>query len=71
MNRIAVTSSNIAAIGYSASERVLHVEFIGGRIYEYEGVPETMYTAFMGADSPGKFFAKNIRAGGFVSRQVA
>lgn len=71
MNRIPVTSSNIAAIGYSASEQCLHVEFVGGSIYEYDGVPVSTYEAFLGADSHGKFFAKHIRAAGFAYRQIA
>ena len=57
-----VTSSNLAAIGYDASAKVLHVEFKNGTVYEYTGVPEDTYAALLGAESLGSYFHGHIRS---------
>ena len=48
-----VESSNVAAIGYDADSRELRVQFKGGAIYRYVGVPPEVHTALMGAPSKG------------------
>ena len=59
--RIPVRSSNLASVGYSAFSATLEIEFHGGRIYEYFGVPESVHAGLMAAESHGKFFARHIR----------
>jgi hypothetical protein len=61
MDRIAVSSSNLASIGYDASSATLEVEFKSGEIYQYFEVPAHEYEALMQASSHGTYFNKNIR----------
>lgn len=56
-----VASSSIAAIGYNAEERALWVQFVSGRTYRYDDVPQATYEAFLRADSKGRFFNREIR----------
>jgi len=59
--RIPVDSSNLASVGYNPWTGVLEIEFHGGRVYQYFGVPLAVYLGLMGADSHGKFFHSCIR----------
>ncbi len=61
MERIPVSSSNIASVGYDVETQTLEVEFLHGGIYQYFGVPVEIYEAFMGASSHGQFFHYNIK----------
>lgn len=61
MNRIAVTSSNVASIGYDSESMTLEVEFRSGGIYQYFDVPESVYQALMSASSVGQFLNANIK----------
>ena len=61
MNRTDVKSSNIKSIGYDIKSKMLEVEFIGGRIYQYNNVDSEKHEALMKADSVGKFYAANIK----------
>ncbi len=57
-----VESSNIAAIGYDATEEELHVRFNTGSEYVYFDVPEKIYNDFMDAGSKGRYFATTIKS---------
>lgn len=61
MDRIAVSSSNIRAIGYEASSQTLEVEFKSGSVYQYMGVPQNEYEALMNATSIGRHLNSNIK----------
>lgn len=61
MNRQAVTSSNIASIGYDANSQTLEVEFLNGGVYQYFDVPQHIYNGIMSADSHGQYLAQNIK----------
>jgi len=61
MNRIPVSSSNIAAVGYDPKTQTLEVEFNSGSIYQYFDVPQTIYAAVISAESVGKFFIAQIK----------
>lgn len=61
MNRTEVKSSNIKSVGYDADAKMLEVEFIGGRVYQYLKIDENKYTDLMLAPSIGKFYAINIK----------
>jgi hypothetical protein len=61
MVRKAVSSSNIASIGYDEKNQILEIEFNRGGIYQYVGVPSSVHKALMNADSHGKYFSANIR----------
>lgn len=61
MNRTAVSSSNIASIGYDLSSLTLEIEFTDGSVYQYFDVPQTVYDEFMRAGSKGQFMHANIK----------
>lgn len=61
MKREAVTSSNIAAIGYDATKQELEVEFTSGGIYRYTGVSQEQHDALIAAPSVGKHFGTEIK----------
>lgn len=61
MERITVQSTNIISIGYESDSSTLEIEFRGGGIYQYFGVPQSAYDDFINAGSKGKFFAQNIK----------
>ena len=65
MNRMSVSSSNIASIGFDEASNTLEIEFNNGGIYQYYGVPSSEYQALMSADSHGKYFDVNIKKGGY------
>ena len=54
MQMFPVSSSNLESVGYENG--VLCIAFHGGRIYEYTGVPESVYQGLMTASSHGKYF---------------
>lgn len=57
-----VGSSMILGIGYEPVEQLLEIEFRNGKTYEYYLVPQSVYTDFRDASSPGEFFLKRIRS---------
>lgn len=61
MDRDFVDSSNIESIGYDENSLTLEVEFKGGSVYEYSGVPEHIYIELKEASSVGSYFNQNIR----------
>ena len=61
MERQAVSSTNVAAIGFDAGTETLEVEFHNGGIYQYYGVPEHMFAELMQAPSAGRFFNMYIK----------
>ena len=61
MQRHPVTSSNLHAVGYDARHQILEIEFDGGSVYHYFGVPEEVHDALMSAASKGTYFHDRIR----------
>lgn len=61
MERQRVKSANIASIGYDEDKEILEVEFQGGGVYQFAGVPQTEYQELMTAPSHGKYFAQHIK----------
>ena len=61
MDRIPVSSTNLASVGYEPMSMVLEIEFVGGRIYQYFDVPESEFQQLMRAESHGTYFSANIR----------
>lgn len=60
MERIPVNSSNISSVGYDADSQTLEIGFTNGSVYQYAGVPQSIYEGMMGSDSKGKYFHANI-----------
>lgn len=70
MDREPVVSSSIDSIGYDEATRTLEVEFSGGGVYQYAGVPAQLHERLMSAPSQGRFLAQYIKRGGFSYTQV-
>ncbi len=69
MDRIAVTSRDLAVVGYDREKSMLEVAFRGGGVYEYENVPQDIYDALMKADSHGIYFNDHIKEK-YVTRKI-
>lgn len=61
MERVSVSSSNIASVGYDKEEQTLEVEFNSGAVYQYFQVPVNVYEGLISASSVGKYFNANVR----------
>lgn len=61
MDRVPVSSSNLASIGYEPDTETLEVEFKSSGIYQYFNVPQFMYDRLMESASVGKFFSMEIK----------
>jgi hypothetical protein len=61
VDRLPVSSSNLASVGYDETGQVLEVEFRHGGVYQYIGVSAAVFDEFMAADSLGRYLAKNIK----------
>jgi hypothetical protein len=71
---VPVVSSQIAAVGYDPTARQLVVRFRGSdrypeAIYSYAGVPAEVAAALVAAESPGSYFHRHIRQGGYPYRR--
>ena len=63
MERDAVSSSNLASVGYNPDSETLEVEFAKtGKVYEYYNVPQFMFDRLMDAPSVGVFFNAEIKS---------
>jgi len=60
----------MASVGYSATRRVLEIEFQTGDVYQYLDVPPAVYRALLAAPSKGRFFHSNLD-GVFPHEQLA
>ncbi|MBI4825314.1 MAG: KTSC domain-containing protein [Nitrospirae bacterium] len=70
MNRTAVSSSNLASVGYDPESMVLEIEFHSGGIYQYSNVPESKYEGLMKAGSHGTYFDTYIKKGGYRFKKI-
>jgi len=61
MNRIPVSSSNVAAVGYDSETQTLEIEFNNGGVYQYFDVSQNIYEALISAESVGKFLNGHIK----------
>lgn len=61
MTRTPVSSSNLRAVGYDASEKVLEIEFQDGHVYAYRRVAESTFASLMRAWSKGTYFHEYIK----------
>ena len=61
MERVLVTSKNLAEVGYDTETEVLEIAFRKGGVYQYFNVPKVMHERLMQADSVGTFFNAEIK----------
>ena len=58
---IAVSSSNVAEIGYSESEQTVYVRYNNGSMYIYKNVPEMDFNGLLNATSIGSYLHRNFK----------
>ena len=61
IKRVPVTSTALAAAGYSKRLRALEIEFRNGAVYRYLDVTPDVYDALLNARSKARFYDQNIR----------
>jgi hypothetical protein len=61
MTMVPVESSNIKAIGYDQTTKVLRVEFHKSGTYNFHGIEPEKHAALMASDSKGTHFQRHIR----------
>ncbi len=61
MNRIPITSSTIASIGFDEDSSTLEIEFLSGSVYQYFDVPFSIYNGLLEADSKGQYMNQFIK----------
>jgi len=61
MRRARVQSTSLESVGYEAESGTLEVEFAGGAVYQYLGVPEAELRKFMRARSRGAYLNRCIK----------
>jgi hypothetical protein len=71
MHRVPVTSTNLAAVGYDGIARVLEVEFLDGRVYQYFDVPMHVYHDLLTSDAPGVYLDTHVKKPGYRYKRIA
>lgn len=61
MERINVISSNLKSVGYDKSTNILEIEFHQGTVYQYFGVPESIFISLINSSSKGEFHSQFIK----------
>ena len=61
MERLDWKSTALTAANYQDQSALLELEFRGGAIYRYEGVPSQVYQELQMAESKGRYFNLHIR----------
>jgi hypothetical protein len=59
--RVVTGSSAIASVGYSEPTGSLEIEFVGGALYRFVGVPRQAFEKLITAESKGRCFNEIIR----------
>ncbi|MBC6436158.1 KTSC domain-containing protein [Nostoc sp. HG1] len=70
MNRMPVSSSNLASVGYDPNTQTLEIEFLHGGIYQYSGVPSSVHSGLMAASSHGSYFDQHVKKAGYAYRKI-
>jgi hypothetical protein len=61
MERIPVSSSTIASIGFDEDSSTLEIEFLSGSVYQYFDVPFNIYNGLIDSDSKGQYMNQFIK----------
>ena len=69
MIEVSIKSTSVTKASYDALKENLRIAFVNGNIYEYQGVPSTIFTKFRLAKSQGTFLNLNI-VNRYKSRRV-
>ncbi|XTZ40531.1 KTSC domain-containing protein [Salmonella enterica] len=69
MHHHAVTSSRIASVGYDNLSNTLEVRFHDKSVYQYQNVPERIFSLFLTVVSKGRFYDGVVK-GKYPERKV-
>lgn len=61
IRREPISSSALAAAGYSKRRHILEVEFVNGAVYRYLDVPPSIYRDLMSSGSKARYYDSNIK----------
>jgi hypothetical protein len=61
MQRMPVSSTTVADVGYDAERSTLGVGFHTGSVYEYYAVPPHVASALVNAPSVGRYLAVHVK----------
>jgi len=61
VHRLSVESSAVESVGYDPRTRTLEIEYAGGGVYRYFGVPPRAYVLLLRADSIGAYVNRRIK----------
>jgi hypothetical protein len=61
-------SSHIHSAGYDPETQTMTVKFHKGGVYHYHGVPESVHTKLLNAESAGNFMHNNVKGKFQMSR---
>jgi len=57
---VAVDSSVFATVGFDEAQQLLRLDFRRGEVYQYYGVPASVFEALLAAPSQGRYFHQAI-----------
>jgi hypothetical protein len=60
VDRVAVSSHDIAIVGYDNRKALLEVAFRSGGVYQYANVPSEIYQSLMTAPSHGSYLRDHV-----------
>lgn len=61
----------MAEVGYDPETKTLEIAFIKGSVYQYLGVPASIYNGLLVAPSVGHYLDVNVKKAGYSVRKVA
>lgn len=70
MERVRVSSSSLASIGYDPENQILEIEIRNGGVYQYFKVPEDIHRDLMAASSHGRFYNVYVKKAGYRFRKI-
>lgn len=71
MERTPVQSSSVSSVGYDRDSSTLETEFLNGSVYQYFGVPESIFDGLMNAPSKGTFLDQFVKKAGYSYARIA
>ena len=58
---VSVSSSAISAVGYDPSTMRMKIRFVQGNTYDFCGVPASIFSGLLNAESKGTYYNDYIR----------
>ena len=71
MERTPVQSSSVSSVGYDRDSSTIEIEFLNGSVYQYFGVPESIFDGLMNAPSKGTFLDQFVKKAGYSYARIA